>query len=102
MNVLETERVEEHLGSEQRIIDNSKSGITVTREFTISKEWSQSYTIDYEQTKALGGEVGGVFLATFKATFQRTIKDHYSISEGTKLTYSEKSVCKSKRIPSYG
>jgi hypothetical protein len=92
LNLLETERVEEHLGSETRIVDNSKSGITVTREFTISKEWSQSYTIDYDKTTALTGEVsGGLFnLASLKSNVQRTVKDHYSISEGTKLTYSEK------------
>ncbi len=92
LNVEETERIEEHLGSEQRLIDNSKSGITVTREFTIGKEWSQSYVIDYDKTTSLGGEIGGGLfsLGTFKSTFQRTVKDHYSISEGTKLTYSEK------------
>ncbi len=92
LNVIETERVEEHLGSEQRLIDNSQSRITITREFTISKEWSQSYTIDYEKATSLGGEVGGNLftLGTLKTTFQRTVKDHYSISEGTRLTYGEK------------
>lgn len=92
LSVLETERVEEHLGSETRIVDNSKSAITVTREFTVSKEWSQSYTIDYDKTNTLTGEASaGLFkLANFKTNVQRTIKDHYSISEGTKLTYSEK------------
>jgi hypothetical protein len=92
LNVIETERVEEHLGSEQRLIDNSKSGITVNREFTIGKEWSQSYVIDYDKTTSVGGEIGGSLfsLGTLKSTFQRSIKDHYSISEGTKLTYSEK------------
>jgi len=98
LNVVETERVEEYLGSEQRVIDNSKSGITVTREFTIGKEWSQSYSIDYEKTNSLAGEVGGGFfnLGTFKTTFQRTIKDRYSISEGIKLTYSEKIILQVK------
>jgi hypothetical protein len=92
LDVEEAERIEEYLGSEQRLIDNSKSGIIVTREFTISKEWSQSYVIDYEKTTSLGGGVGGglLNLAIFKSTFQRTVKDHYSISEETKLTYSEK------------
>jgi len=92
LNVVETERVEEHLGSEQRLIDNSKSGITVNREFTIGKEWSQSYVIDYDKTTSVGGEIGGSLfsLGTLKSTFQRSIKDHYSISEGTKLTYNEK------------
>ena len=92
LKVVETERVEEHFGSEERLIDNSKSGITITREFTMSKEWSQSYVIDYDKTTSFGGEIGGNLfsLGTFKSTFQRSIKDHYSISEGTKLTYSEK------------
>jgi hypothetical protein len=101
LTVIETERVEEHLGSENRVIDNSKSGVTVTREFNITKEWSQSYVIDYEKTRALGGEINAgigknaaallqLVSVSFKATFQKTIKDRYSTSEGTKLTYSEK------------
>lgn len=92
LKITETERVEEHLGSEQRLIDNSKSKIIITREFTIGKEWSQSYVIDYDKTTSIGGEIGaGIFgIGTLKSTFQQSIKDHYSISEGTRLTYSEK------------
>lgn len=92
LNVVETERVEEHLGSEQRLIDNSKSAITIMREFTIGKEWSQSYVIDYDKTTSVGGEISANLFGfvTLKSTLQRSIKDHYSISEGTKLSYSEK------------
>ena len=64
LTILETERVEEFLGSEQRLIDNSKSATNLTRTFTISKEWSQSYVIEEENTKTRGGE-GGLGLKFF-------------------------------------
>jgi hypothetical protein len=87
----ETERSEEHIGKEQRIIDNSMSSIDVTRQLTVSKEWSQTYAIDYEKASRVGGEVnlgvsGGLNL---KLAAEEAIKTKYYISEGIKKTYSE-------------
>ena len=98
LTILETERVEEFLGSEQRLIDNSNSSTNLTRKFTISKEWSQSYTIEYENTTTRGGE-GGIGLQFFnfnlgniKLTTQSNLKEKYSISESSKQTYGEEIV----------
>ncbi len=102
--ILETERVEEFLGSEQRLIDNSNSSTNLTRKFTITKEWSQSYTIEYENATTRGGE-GGVGLQLFnlnlgnlKLTTQSNLKEKYSISESSKQTYGEEIVI---QIPPY-
>jgi len=102
--ILETERVEEFLGSEQRLIDNSNSSTNLTRKFTISKEWSQSYTIEYENTTTRSRE-GGVDLQLFsfklgnlKLTTQSNLKEKYSISESSKQTYGEEIVI---QIPPY-
>lgn len=104
LTILETERVEEFLGSEQRLIDNSNSSTNLTRKFNISKEWSQSYTIEYENTTTHGGE-GGVGLQLFnlnlgnlKLTAQSNLKEKYSISETSKQTYGEEIVI---QIPPY-
>jgi hypothetical protein len=96
--MLETERVEEFLGSEQRLIDNSNSATNLTRKFTISKEWAQSYTIEDENTTTGGGEgsVGLQFfnlnLGSIKLTAQNSIKEKYSISESSKQIYGEEIV----------
>lgn len=104
LTILETERVEEFLGSEQRLIDSSNSATNLTRKFTISKEWSQSYVIEEENTKTRGGEGGvglqifNVNLGNFKLTAQSNLKEKYSISENSKQTYGEEIVI---QIPPY-
>lgn len=98
LTILETERVEEFLGAEQRLIDNSNSATNLTRKFTISKEWSQSYTIEYENTTNRSGEGSvGLQLLNFnlgnlKLTAQNSLKEKYSISESSKQTYGEEIV----------
>jgi hypothetical protein len=95
--LIETERVEEFIGSEQRLIDNSKSAISLSRKFTLSKEWNQSYAIDYERATTVGGDIGlglnigfgFLKLGDAKLTFQRLIQEKYSIAEGIKLAYGE-------------
>ncbi|MBD2358738.1 hypothetical protein H6G41_29785 [Tolypothrix sp. FACHB-123] len=95
VSIIETHRSEEILGIDQRIIDNSKSTSKTTRKFTVSKEWSKSYSIQYENTQVNGTELNlGVKLpeieiANIKLTSQETLKSQYSISEGKKETYTE-------------
>ncbi|NWF58397.1 MAG: hypothetical protein HXY43_03555 [Fischerella sp.] len=104
LTILETERVEEFLGSEQRLVDNSNSATKLTRKFTISKEWSQSYMIEYEKTTTRGGESGlglqlfNLNLGNLKLTAQNNLKEKYSISESSKQTYGEEIVIE---IPPY-
>lgn len=95
VSIIETHRSEEILGIDQRIIDNSKSTSKTTRKFTVSREWSKSYSIQHENTQVNGTELNlGVKLpeieiANIKLTSQETLKSQYSISEGKKETYTE-------------
>lgn len=93
-SITETYRSEEFLGEEQRVIDNSKSTISLTRGFIVSKEWSQSYAVEYEQAHTIGGgfNVGIGDKAGIKIAAEKTLRAQYSISEETRQTYAEEVV----------
>lgn len=89
--LVETDRWEEPLGSDRRIIDNSKGTGRVTRKLTISKEWSKNYTVEFEKAVKAGGEVGFKLLSTFdtKANIEVNLRKKYSISESVKNIYTD-------------
>ena len=89
--VVETERMEEPIGSETRVIDNARSAVTLTRRFTVSKEWSRTYSVDYEKASVsnVGLKLGLNELSSFTAGFEQTIKERFSITRETKDVYSE-------------
>lgn len=95
VSIIETDRSEEILGTEQRLIDNSQSTSKTTRKFTVSRKWSKSYSIQYENTQVNGTEfnLGLKFpeteVASIKVTSQETLKKQYFISEGIKENYTE-------------
>ncbi|MEO0968749.1 MAG: hypothetical protein AAFX80_10515 [Cyanobacteria bacterium J06639_18] len=99
LEVIETnKRSQEDFGIDERLIDNSMSQTTVMREILISKKWSRQYNISYENTSSVKGEIEGKFGGgllglinlNLKSVLEKSIKDHYSISEGTKLTFTER------------
>ncbi len=89
--VIETIRTEEAIGDEQRIIDNSKSSSQVTRRFTISKEWSQIKTIEYEQAELSGKEIriGVENISSLGVSVENSITTKYTSSNEQKHSYSE-------------
>ncbi|HEX8692513.1 MAG TPA: hypothetical protein VF746_08850 [Longimicrobium sp.] len=91
VSFVETDRVEEPLGQEQRIIDNSKSSITLTRRFSLSKEWSQSYVLEYEKAQQNGTQltIGAGDALGFQATAESNLKQRYSITEEARQVYAE-------------
>ena len=91
LGIVETGRVEESLGSDRRIIDNSKSSVNLTRKFSISKEWARTCSIEYEKAQVGSTELGiGIDeITSIKTSFEETIRKQYSISEETKEVYSE-------------
>ncbi len=95
VNIIETHRSEEILGEEKRLIDNSRSTSKTTRRFTVSREWSKSYSIQYENTQVNGTELNlglklpETELANLKITSQETLNKQYSITEGTTENYTE-------------
>jgi hypothetical protein len=90
-NFIETDRVEESLGDEKRQIDNSKSLVELTRHFTVSREWIQSYKIDREATKGSRQEfkIGGFELAAIRLAAENSLMERYSISSELKQSYIE-------------
>ena len=91
MGIEETDRQEETLGSDSRLVDNSKSTATVRRKFAVSKEWSRTYTVECEKATVTGGgfDVGLTQNLSLKSNCEETIRRHFSISEDLKETYSE-------------
>lgn len=93
--IKETHRSEEILGTEKRLIDNSKSRSKTTRKFTIGREWSKSYSIQYENTQVKGTELNlgiklpEIDLGSIKVTSEETLRKEYSISEEKKENYTE-------------
>lgn len=87
-----TDKSELYLGDpEVRLIDNSRSEISVTRRFTVSKEWSQSYTIEYEKMRSsskgaeiqLGDPVG------IRASVDNSLKSRFAVSGESKRVHTE-------------
>ncbi len=89
LGITESERSEEPLGVDRRLIDNSKSSTKLTRRFSISKEWTKTYTIEYEKSQVDGTQfnIGVNESVGFQASSEETIRKQYSISEEEKETY---------------
>jgi TM2 domain-containing membrane protein YozV len=94
--VLTTDRAEEFIGEEYRLIDNSGSSGNLKRTITVSKEWSQSYTVGYENaqsstmTAGIGDiKMGKLFNASIKTVTENIVKSNYSLSAEKKQEYRE-------------
>ncbi|MEM7481640.1 MAG: hypothetical protein AAF481_10740 [Acidobacteriota bacterium] len=90
VGVQETERVEEHLGKDLRTIDNSRSSAAIKRRFTISKQWTRTLSVEYEQAESqnagfsLGADGVGV-----ESSIEESIRRKYALEESTTESYSE-------------
>ncbi|NOS89527.1 MAG: hypothetical protein HOP34_13485 [Methylococcaceae bacterium] len=90
LHVTETDRVEESLGTDQRLIDNSMSSVSIKRKFTVSKQWTKTYAIDYEKVRAeSSGFTLGIDETSFKAGIEESIRKQFSISEEINEVYAE-------------
>ena len=89
--VTESERSEESLGEDQKIIDNSATSITMTRRFSVSKEWSQTCEINYaaikNKAKRLG--IGIQDWVSFQRLSQSKIAESYSLRQGERQVHAE-------------
>jgi hypothetical protein len=96
IEIKETHRSEEEIGSEQRIIDNSQSGIELERRFTVSKDWAQTISLEEETGKTSGAEisVGISEVADIKASAEQKLKNRYTQTEQTRQTYAEEIILK--------
>lgn len=95
LGIEETHRLTEDLGTDTRLIDNSKSTSKITRKFTISREWSKTYLVQYENTKTNSTElnlqlkVSEVEFGGIKQASQTALKTAYSISEVKKEIFTD-------------
>jgi hypothetical protein len=92
--LVETARMEQPLGEERKVIDNSRSSAVVQRRITMSKEWSQTITIDDETATAVKGKVGVKLklVVDLKLEAERQVRERYSVSTETKKKYSDEVV----------
>ncbi len=89
-HLIETRRSEEPIGEEERRIDNSQSTISLSRRFSLSKEWSKTYVVEAEKVEKRGGvrlEVSGV--GSLHVDSEKAIRTFYSVSEEEKHVYTE-------------
>ena len=91
VRLIETERVEEPIGEEQRTIDNSKSSVKIVRSLRVSKEWVQTYSVEYEKGRTGGGKLDLALVQGIgiQATAESSVKERYSVSGETKRTFAE-------------
>jgi hypothetical protein len=91
VDVVETERSEEAIGDDRRLIDNSKSSTKVTRKFALTKEWSRTYSIEYEKSHIDRSELNIAIqnIGGLRASAEHGLRQKYAMSEEAKETYVE-------------
>lgn len=91
ISIEEAARFSEPLGEEVRVIDNSRSTSTTERKVTVSREWSQSISLDMEKATDIDGRLSAKlpFALGFDASAKRSIRRKYAVSETTRRTYAE-------------
>lgn len=81
---------EDPLGDDVRLIDNGRSGSTLTREITASREWRRSVTIGMAKTvSGSAGATVGFDSVGLKASIEATLRENYSDETETKQVFSE-------------
>ncbi|WP_160311183.1 hypothetical protein [Streptacidiphilus anmyonensis] len=78
LGVTETKRIEEWLGEDVRLIDNSASPAPVTRSLKASREWTRTLTLGASHSQTVSGEVNANLLwlsakGSIEAELQRTL-----------------------------
>ena len=88
--MIETDRMEENIGTDKRSIDNSKTIGLLKRKFTVSKQWTKTFSIEYENAKSENSAFCiGVDEISVKSSFEDSVRKKFSISEESQETYAE-------------
>lgn len=93
--IVETHRSEEFFGEDRRVIDNSKSSTQLTRNFSVSKQWSKSCQLDFERTQSDGAEltIGAKEVTGLKLSSEEKLRRTYTMSQDTSETCTEEVSC---------
>jgi hypothetical protein len=91
IRITETSREAEPIGEDQKIIDNSKSSITLTRRFQVTKEWSQTCVLETNEITATTSTfgIGTVEGISFQRLAEARLSERYSVQENKRLVYTE-------------
>ena len=90
LSVVETDRTEENIGTDKKLIDNSMSSVSLKRKFVVSKQWTKTYIMEHEKAQSeSSGLTIGVNEASIRTNFEETLKKKFSISEEGQEIYSE-------------
>ncbi|MBS3030049.1 MAG: hypothetical protein HCA25_24170 [Dolichospermum sp. DET50] len=100
--IIEADNFIENVRTDQSLIANPTRA-KITRKITSSLEWSQTYTVEYEKTRTIGGELAFeifkfIHLPNFKLKVDYAIKDKYSFAENSKQTHSNEVIIE---VPEY-
>lgn len=100
--IIEVDNFTENVRTDQSLIANPTPA-KITRKIISSLEWSQTYTVEYEKTRTIGGELAFepfklINLANFKLKVDYAIKDKYSFAENSKQTHSNEVIIE---VPEY-
>ncbi len=91
LHIVATDRSEQPLGSDERVIDNSKSSVHLTRNLRLQKEWSKSYRIEYERAyreRTTTDHKVTEYLGT-RRTAEKLLRTKYGIAERERQQYEE-------------
>lgn len=91
VNVVETRRIDQPLGSEERAIDNANSDTTITRSIRATKRWTQSCQLGIEKSQVRGqsANVNLPNLASLRASMEETLREQYSASTQVEQVFEE-------------
>lgn len=88
--MVETERFEEPLGDDERVIDASRTKTAITRNLTFTKEWSRSLTLEMEKsiTNTLGTSLG-LDAVSIHTSAEEAVRHKYGISSTDREAHTE-------------
>lgn len=91
IEIIETQRIEQPMGEDRKVIDNLNSSAPLQRKITTSKEWSQTITIEDEKGGSLKGQAGGKVwgIVDIKVEAEARIRERYATSTETKKRYTD-------------
>jgi len=95
ITIVESDRSEEFIGEDRRVIDNSQSASTPTRTFSFSKEWSKTLVLEMEHATTGGATLtlGAKEVAALTASSEQKLRQTYSATESVRETSTEEVSC---------
>ncbi|MGI8673865.1 MAG: hypothetical protein ACR2KD_01040 [Thermoleophilaceae bacterium] len=89
LDVVETDRYEEPIGNDSRVLDSSRTSAQITRSLSFRQEWVQTVDVEGEKTQSTSGGVSLSMadIVSLEASTDQAIKSRYGVS--TELRHVE-------------